>query len=186
MDTTVSTPSRSIMAPQPSIWQETRPQRSAEIQAQPPPASSGFPQECPLPTSTLPWVLGPTACTTTASGSCWAWAAVPLSYASESSSGDRWVTPAHSWTRSVTAAWAVTASRTATCSLTRTARLLLRLHPITLNLHPRTQTSRGRCRNACRPMSDLGCLEMDRRISKESSAGFGQKESKPIETQIRS
>lgn len=163
MDTTVWTPLRSIMAPQPR-WQETRPQSSGETLPQPPPANSGFPQECLSPTSTLPWVLDPTACTTTASGLCWAWAAVPSSFASENSSEDRWVTPALSWTHSATAASAVTASRTAMCSSTRTARPRPPPRPITLNHRPRTQTSRGPCRNACRPMSDCRRWTEDRGI----------------------
>lgn len=117
--------------------------------------SSGYQRECPSPTSIPLWEQVLTVCTTTANASCWAWAAAPLSCVSGSFSVAPSATPALLSTHSVTAASAATASRTAMCSSTKTAK-----HqpppPPTIHSPPRrTQTSPGPSRSACRPTSDL-------------------------------
>ena len=151
MATTASTPSRSTALPP---WLGISPRRRGTPPAQGPLANSGSPPACPSPTSTR--LSGPvrTAFMTTASALCWEWAAAPSSCASASSSAARWATPARLSTRSVTAASADTVNRKATCSLTKTARLRPRPPPTIPSPPRRTQTSRGRCRSACRPTSD--------------------------------
>lgn len=151
MATTASTPSRSTTHPP---WLGISPRRRGTPPAQGPSASSAFPRACPSPTSTQLSGLVRIAFMTTASALCWAWAAAPSSCVSASSSAARWATPAHLSTHSVTAASAATVNRKATCSLTKTARLRPHLPPTIPSPPHRTQTSRGRCRSACRPTSD--------------------------------
>lgn len=151
MATTVSTPLRStIRLPWPGI----SPPRWGTPPTQVPWASSAYRRACPSPTSTPLWERVPTACMTTASASCWAWAAAPSNCVSGSSSAARSATPALSSTRSVTAASAATVSRTATCSSTKTARHQPPPPPTIPSPPHRTQTSPGRSRSACRPTSD--------------------------------
>lgn len=131
-----------------------RPPRRGTPPTQEPWASSAYRRACRSPTSTPLWEQVPTACTTTASASCWAWAAAPSNCASGSSSAARSATPALSSTRSATAASAATVSRTATCSSTKTARRQPPPPPTTPSPPRRTQTSPGHSRSACRPTSD--------------------------------
>lgn len=84
---------------------------------------------------------------------CWAWAALPLSFVSGSFRGAPSATAAPSWTRSVTAASAAAASKMATCSLTRPARLLPPLPTIPSPL-PRTLTPADPCSGGCRLTSE--------------------------------
>lgn len=151
MVTTVSTPLRSTTR---LPWLGISPLRWGTPPAQVPWASSAYRRACPSPTSTPLWEQVQTACTTTASASCWVWAVAPSSCASGSSSAARSATPALLSTRSVTAASAATVSRMATCSLTKTARRQPPPPPTIPSPPRRTQISPGLSRSACRPMSD--------------------------------
>lgn len=151
MATTVSTPLRSTTR---LPWLGISPLRWGTPPTQVPWASSGYQRACPSPTSTPLWEQVPTVCMTTANASCWAWAAAPSSCASGSSSAAHSATPALLSTRSVTAASAATVSQTATCSSTKTARHQPPPPPTIPSPPRRTQTSPGRSRSACRPMSD--------------------------------
>lgn len=170
MDTTVWTPSKN-RRPRPFLWQPTRTQRSETLPRRPS-GSTASPPACLTPTFTTRWVPVPTAYTTTASVSCWAWAAAPSNCANASSRGDLWATPARSRTRSATAVSAATASRMDTCSSTKLAKPLCRLHPTTHSRRPKTRTWPDRCRNECRRTFNVSIVCVFERTLKVSHLCF--------------
>lgn len=170
MDTTVWTPSKN-RRPRPFLWQPTRTQRSETLPRRLS-GSTASPPACLTPIFTTRWVPVPTAYTTTASVSCWAWAAAPSNCANASSRGDLWATPARSRTRSATAVSAATASRMDTCSSTKLAKPLCRLHPTTHSRRPKTQTWPDRCRNECRRTFNVSIVCVSERTLKVSHLCF--------------
>lgn len=169
-DTTAWTPSKNSQ-PLPFLWQPTRTQRPETLPRRPS-ESTASPPACLTPTFTTRWALVPTAYTTTASVSCWAWAAAPSSCANVSSRGDRWAIPAPSRTHSATAVSAATASRMDMCSSTKLAKPLRRLHPTTRSRPPKTRTWPDRYRNECRHTFNVRIVRAFERTLKVSHLCF--------------